>query len=72
MSLNLHTCLVAKINSVLSLFSYCKCYVVASTGIFWGAEWGGGVGGCQGNILSYKLGHFNELLHILFLFLEHL
>lgn len=68
MSLNLHTCLVAKFNRVFSLFSYCKCYLVASTGILLG----GGVVSCQSNILSYKLGHFYELLHVLVLFLEHL
>lgn len=36
MSLNLHTWLVAKFNRVFSLFSYCKCYLVASTGILLG------------------------------------
>lgn len=41
LSLNLHTCLVAKVNSVLSLFSYCKCYLFAYINIFGG---GRGVG----------------------------
>ena len=52
MSPNLHTCLVAKFNSVISLFSYCKCYLVAYSYIL------GGVLRCQSDILCYKLGHF--------------
>lgn len=66
-SLNLHTSLVAMSHCVFSLFSYCKCYLVASTGIFLRL-------GCQleSNYISYKLGHFYELLHVLVLFLKHL
>lgn len=70
-SLNLHSCLVAKFNRVFSLFSYCKCYLVASTGFFFFFD----AGGCELSewfSLVYKLGHVYELLHVLVLFLKHL
>jgi len=51
-SLNLHSCLVAKFNRVFSLFSYCKCYLVASTGIYiFFLMWG--VVSCQSDILWF-------------------